>query len=252
MIYFRYMIKQVFGFFGVIFLVWVLSCFLLSCSPDSARSTTASTTTTTFAPVDLSIFTHFVTDEAGDTDHPGDPDDELPPGGVVYFDEIDVIRVSCATYEGRIYIYTQVATTFNTDLVTFEDGEVVGNRSFNVCVDLDNNQETGSVWGTDLHTAITIAEGFQNGIVSYYSLYATGEGTDSVNCQVNNGGVGYDYVVVSITAEALNAISVEVSSGDTFAFIAWAESESINYHHYAFDQFKAGATTRFESVMGGE
>lgn len=228
---------------------------IVGCNSSTSTATT-STTTTTFAPVDLSIFTHFVTDEAGDTDHPGDPDEELPPGGVVYFDEIDIIRIACATYEGRIYIYTQVATTFTTSTVTFEDGEEVSNRTFNICVDLDNNNETGLAdWGTDLHTTVTIADTFENGITAYYSLYETGDGLndpDSSNCQVNNGGVGYNYVVASVSAEVISNLGIEVASGDAITLIAWSESESTNYHHYAFDELTSGESTRVGTVMGRE
>jgi len=202
-------------------------------------------------PVDLAIFTDFVTDEVND---PESTMTNSPPEGPQYFDEVDFVRVSAAVMNDRLYVYIQMSGSFEiaADQTSYGTEEVY-ERTINILFDLDNNFNTGFVgWGTDIHMTFKMR---QYGQFSDWGVYANNEGDthviDRYTSLIHNGGDGYNYVVISAPLSAVDYLNLSLANGSTIKVKGWAEAESTNYHHFAFDYLEENGEDMPELTLGG-
>lgn len=226
-------------------------------SSDTTTTTAATTTTTVFttynpgSAVDLSMFTSFVTDDTVDSVY--------TDGGVVgdpqYHDETDIKRFAVAVDGGRLYLYAQMVGTFQSPAETTSYGtEEINNRSFHVDLDLDRSSATGiTTSGIDASFTFSVSTTAQS---ACYWVYP---GADAVynhddagtNTLLHNGGVGYDYVVMSISPEALAPLGITLTKGASVEINAWAETASTNYEHFSYDPLGVNETTAVDITLGG-
>jgi len=253
------------------FIVWI-GCFLLlglalagcgggSSSTDTTTTTTATTTSTTTTtlyptyypgtPVDLSLFTSFVTDDANDSVYTG--------GGVVgnpqYHNETDLARFAVSVDGGRLYVYAQVVGNFSgsAESTSYGTEEIIG-RTIHIDLDLDRSSTTGiSSSGIDASFSFSLNLSGQS------ASYWTYPGANVVynhddpgnNGLLHNGGVGYNYVVMSISPEAISQLGITLTKGANVEINAWAESATANYEHFSYDPLGVSESTAVDLVLGG-
>lgn len=236
-------------------LILLLSSLLLNNCGSGTNLTATTTTTTLPTPVNLSIFTYKITDEANDQT-------DFPDGGT-YFDETDFRQVAVAYQNNRIYIYVQVVGTFETDLEFSTNGTAeIHARAINIGIDLDNNTSTGGLtWGMDLQGTYGISSTLTYE-TAYYGVYQFNENDthviDRYDCTINNGGLGYNYVVFSVPTSEITYLGVTLTKGATIGVFGWAETSAgfdsegnELYHDYAFDTLGEKSSTRNTTYLGG-
>ena len=213
----------------------------------TVTTTTTTTTSTTVLPVDLAIFTSFATDETQDQSY-------FPDGGT-YFDETDITRVACAVLGDNLYIYAEVVGTFEMEADYAVGGTAeVHVRSINIGVDLDNSTATGwAASGLDLHGTYGIWS-TSSTETAYWGVYEFNEDDthviDRYDTVIHNGGLGYNYVVFSVSTSEVSYLGVSFVEGMDISFVCWGEADAgfkedgtELYHDYAFDTFdRTGAT----------
>ena len=60
---------------------------------------------------------------------------------------------------------------------------------------------------------------------------------DLVDLDLNHGGEGESYMITRLSLEMLG-----ISKGDSINVFMWAEAESNQFHHFAFDEFSSSST----------
>lgn len=204
-------------------------------------------------PLNLSIFTSFINDGTNDMDNESD----TTPDGVQYFDEIDFLKVSSAVLDNRIYVYVEVVGTLNaTSEKSNYNNEYIIDRTINIGFDLDNNLNTGFTgWGMDLQLSFYLRSTSSSGQTARYGVYQNNENDTHVierlPALIHNGGEGNKYVVFSAPISAVSYLNTPLSKGSIVKIIGWAEAESTNYHHFAFDNLKQNNETLIETTLNG-
>lgn len=207
------------------------------------------------ATIEMSVFTHWVTDEVGDATH---NIDDNPMGGTFYFDENDITSVSAAVVGDRIVVYVQAVGTYENTLeqTTIGTGEVINYRDVSIGLDLDNNDETGYAgWGMDIQITIYMAvDVFPD---CQWGVYEFNEddthAIDRFWGQVHGGGTGYNYVIYSAPVSAVDYLGVDVEKGLQYKLMGWSESETVGgLLDVCLDTIEQDDTAYVPTVMGGE
>ena len=200
----------------------------------------------TVNPVDLSIFTNFLTDEVNDPYNTSGH----PPLGPQYLSTIDYERVGLAIVDDYLYIYIGLAGSFEggaSAAATNYPTEEVSLASFDFRFDFDNNQMTGMEIGYELVVVCYLDSSDNMVVTGRISQGSTIPDLPTHTGFVNNGGVGYNYAVISVPISDLASIP---SPGDQITARIWCEAESSSYHHFAFDAYNDDNDVTL--TLGGE
>jgi hypothetical protein len=196
-------------------------------------------------PTDYSeVFSKFITDPADDL-RPYMPGS---PPYIVSYSPVDVTKVSLGVQGDYLYIRIDYVGVTPANRVYIPDNppvetQIVGEHTTNVCMDVDNNDETGGsghlVGGVDVLFGVRFDYGRRINVYALYDILHDVEGNLSeLEGEFGEGGPGHNYVIARHNVSKLGffprGVNVEVGF--------WSEAMSFDssgkelYGHFAFDE----------------
>ena len=174
-----------------------------------------------------------------------DPIDDLAlaaagPPALIPYSPVDIRLVRLWKADGYLYIRVDLAGVIPASPQTVS-GQTVQQQGFNVSFDTDGNFSTGAaignIGGVDIYFAVLTRYGqaqdapyanfnFQNSDIHSSTGHIEGE--------FRNGGPGYSYLTYRFS---LASISTLFPSNRPVVLGGWAEAESSQFHHFAYDEF---------------
>lgn len=192
------------------------------------------------------------------TDPPNDlvkaPQDAPPYSTPVSYPAIDVTRVSFGFRGKYLYLRVDFAGVLPKTVVSIPrtgdiEPQTVARQGFNLSVDADNSDATGTfgegIAGIDIFYALGLYYGDRTIAYANYDFPPPGDphygdvhyNRGHLEGEVGEGGPGSSYLIVRFDTSSLGAY---VPRGTTVEVGGWSEAESSLYHHFAFDPLVHG------------